>query len=292
MPLNSNLKAPAHSKDGQALPTASLRSRVGAMLAAGCLTLSLCPVVALAAPPDQNGAPQGGNPPAMQQGAPEGQAPEGQAPGGEAPEGQAPDGQQPPAGEMPDGQAPEGQAPDGQTPDGQAPDGQVPDGQQPPMGQPKDDALGDQVRQALTNDYGIEISLPDDAQKPGEDGEDSQQGKPEAAPELPEGAVNIQQVIDSVRDIFLKYGSAALSSQISDSDFASEVKDYAVSANEKRLADFASNAAASEGAAPSGSQPSNGQPSALPEDLSSVDSTLMKQAIALVMDAFGYTVNA
>ena len=306
-----------------ALSHNNLRMRAGAALAAGCLALSLCPALAFAAPTGQQDAAQG-NPPAMQQDggkdmqAPDGfdfgdktstdqQAPDGQAPSqGQAPDGQAPDGQAPSQGQAPDGQTPpQGQAPDGQAPDGQAPDGQqlpqgqAPDGQRPSVNAPgNDDALGNQVRQSLADEYGIETALPN-ADAGNQAGQGAPQGKPSEAPELPEGAVNVQQIIDSLRDVISKFGSSVLSEKLSDDSFATEVKDYAVSANDQRLADFAKQTAQpgadaqGEGQAPAGEQPSSGeQPPALDEQNTTVDSTVMNQIIAWLMEAFGFTASA
>ena len=266
--------------------------------------------------------------------APDGQAPEGQAPTGQAPEGQAPDGQAP-EGQAPDGQAPTGQAPEGQAPSGQAPTGQAPEGQAPagaPNGNgPRSDALDDAVRTTLTKDYGVEASTPADAaagQQQGAPGEapegtptgqapegtsegaptgQAPEGAPGAAPELPEGAVNVQQIIDSVRDIFRSYSVSDLeSADLTDESFAANLADYVLKAAEERLQMFASGekpsdmqppageaptGQASEGQAPTGEAPTGeaptGQsPAALGKDASEA---LIANLTAFVMGVFGYT---
>ena len=308
------------------------RRRAAAAFAAGCLALTLCPAAAFAAPSGPGGAPQGGMPPAMQQDAampsgqaPDGQAPDGQAPAGQAPDGQAPDGQAPegqPMEQAPDGQAPMGQAPDGQA-DGQASDGQ-PSGQAPddlngdwqsiPGDQPRSDALDDQIRQELTDSYGIQTERPAAVAKA--TGQNGQPGSPEDAPEIPEGETNVQQVIDAIRDVLRQYSSEDLASKLSDADFVAEVQAYAKSATASRLAAFASGqkpASASEAAgqapesqgdanaqAPSGrdGDPADGTAPANAPDtdgfdaaqaIQNVDSSLIGQIASLVMAAFGYT---
>ena len=252
-----------------------------------------------------------------------------QQPSGDAPAGQAPDGQMTPGQQAPSDELPSGQAPNGQTaPNGQAPLAQMPDQQNgetswqqvpgnPTGDQPRTDATDDQVRQALADSYGIETSMPngqagDAAATPGAPGE---------APDLPEGAVNVQQIIDAMRDVLRFFSGDDLASRIGDADFAAELQAYAKSATEQRLAAFASgdapamqnapantpadNAAvsANDSALPTGmpatpAAPANGEaapanaPAAPAEAAQSVSASVFDQILSIIMGAFGYTTAA
>ena len=245
----------------------------------------------------------------------------------ETPNGEAMGDQAPEAGQMPNGEAPDmSQAPNmdqasgmngapdmNQTPDmqnGQAPNGMAFDGQAPNGNQPRTDAMSEQVRQILSETYGItlptigENGQPDGANQPNGDFQPGNMGNPGEAPELPEGATNVQQVIDTARDILREYSATDLQDKIGDADFVAALQAYALSATEQRLAMFASNerptmenpsdlpsdqaAPATEGA-PSGEAPSAGAFN--PNDAESgdaIDGVLMSQIISLIMDVFGY----
>lgn len=300
-----------HTTD-QAISHRTMRSRFGTAFVAGCLALSMCPAIALAAPNEaggmQDGQGQMGNPPsAMQFDNQDGQQTpafggmpfDGQAPSGQAPSdmGQAPSGQQ---GNAPDmGQAPnngqQGNAPDmGQTPnDGQqqpgqassdeAMSGQNPFGMQGPsdMG-PRADATDNQVRQILAEKYGITMPAF------GENGA-FQPNDPADAPELPEGAINVQAVIDTARDILREYQGEDLSAKIGNADFVAALKAFALSSTAQRMEMFASN-----------ERPTMENPSDLPSDEApnsdkvgtmpskAVSNDLMSSIIDLITEVFGY----
>lgn len=300
--MNKVLNACHASSEAPKVSHRNLRARFGTAFVSGCLALSLCPAAALAMQPGQD-APQGdtgANPPAMQQFEADGfdgngfgngfggngfgglQAPEG--PQGEAPA----NGEQPPA--LPNGEAQQGEAPDGQAPEGpqgQEPDGHAPDMQQGPFGDmPRIDPVGDQVKQILVDQFGI--TLP--AMGEGVDG--FQPGAPSDAPEIPEGEVNVQQVIDSTRDILREYGTEDLSTKLADPEFAATLQEYAKAMTEQRLAMFASNDR------PSFDNPSDlpanpedatpeGAPAEAPVD-ANADAGILSQIVDLLMDAFGY----
>lgn len=296
----------AQHTNSQAISHRSLRSRFGTAFVAGCLALSVCPAVALAAPGDangmQNGPDQMGNPPAAMQfdGQNAQQGPafggmqlDGQAPNGQAPAdmGQIPDGQQgqaPDMGQAPDGQ--QGQAPDmGQMPGGdqqqtgQMPSGQAPFDMQGPSGmEPRTDAMDNQVRQILADKYGIATNAF------GGNGA-FQPGDPTDAPELPDGAANVQAVIDTARDILREYRDEDLASKIGDADFVAALKAYALSSTAQRMEMFANQA-----------RPTMENPADLPSDEAAapgqdgtapgatVSDDLMSAIIDLITDVFGY----
>ncbi len=322
--------------DEQTISHLNLRSRFGAAFLAGCLALSVCPTLAFAAT-SANGAEQGnvnGNPPAamqfdagtvndLQQGPQQGQAPSGftqgeapemgQAPegmpGGEAPDfSQAPEGA--PEGEAPDFQMQNGQAPNmqaGELPSGELPSGQAPDMQAPNGNEPRTDAMSEQVKQILAETYGITLPAFGESEPTG-DFQPGNMGAPDEAPELPDGIVNVQQVIDTARDILREYSATDLQDKIGDADFVAALKAYALSATEQRLAMFASNErptmeapsdlpsdqAAAPTDAPDGAAPGeavDGAPEGTPNGTApgdAVDGTLMSQIISLIMDVFGY----
>ena len=166
--------------------------------------------------------------------------------------------------------------------------GQAPtDGQQPPAfengprgGMAGDDVFAGEIRDILMDGYGV--TAPSDADAPaapssGEEGAmpqggpagnpgDFAQGAPMVgeAPELPEGAVNVQAVIDSARDAVQEYGADTLkSADFTDGDFLSGLIDYVKTATEQREAAFA------EGAAPSFGAPANNGEAPSDEALSS-----------------------
>ena len=292
-----------HTTD-QAISHRTMRSRFGAAFVAGCLALSMCPAIALAAPGEaggmQDGQGQIGNPPSAmqfdnqdgQQGSAFGsmpfgdQAPSGQAlfDMGQAPSdmGQAPSDQQ---GNTPDmGQAPNnGQQQPGQAPSDEAMSGQDPFGMQGPsdMG-PRADATDNQVRQILTEKYGITMPAF------GENGT-FQPGDPADAPELPEGAINVQAVIDTARDILREYQEEDLSAKIGDADFVAALKAFALSSTAQRMEMFANN-----------ERPTMENPSDLPNDEApasdkagtmhgkAVSDDLMSSIIDLIAEVFGY----
>lgn len=284
----------------------NLRSRVGTAFVASCLALSVCPAIAFAAPGTQ-GAPQdgamNGNPPAAMQfdgengGMPlQGESPDGQpghdsempgAPSGNMQQGQMPD--------MPDNQ---GQAPDNQaeTPSNMPQNQLSPNGQpdQRPSGnQPQPDGFDQQVRQILSETFGV--ALPDF----GNGSEPSfKPGDPADAPELPEGAVNVQQVIDTMRDVLHEYNGEDLAAKIGDEDFTAALKAFAISATEQRLAMFANNERPNmenpsdlpspEAAAPADFDAVGSNASAAAAPDTAIDNSLMSTIIGLIMDAFGY----
>ena len=290
----------------------TLRSRATAAIASGCLALAIFPGVAMAAPADGQGPQQNGNPPAMQTGfsdesfgmmagggqmldgqMPGGEAPDGQMPGGQAPDGQAPSGQMPsggaPSGQMPGDQAPEAQAPEGQMPDGQAPEGQSSNGQ-PLAGSQRDDPMDDQVRQALSDGYGIETNAPFG-------GQSGQPGDPADAPEIPEGQANVQQIIDSMRDVFRAFGVDKLeSADLTDEEFANQLASFVTKSNEERMQMFASGQRPSdmpqEIEAPDGAtqpeQTADGH-SAAPASGQAASDELIQNLVSFVMGVFGYT---
>ena len=285
-----------HTTD-QTISHRTMRSRFGTAFVAGCLALSMCPAIALAAPGEaggmQDGQSQMGNPPsAMQFDNQDGQqAPafdgmpfDGQAPSGQAPSdmGQAPSDQQGNAPNM--GQAPNnGQQQPGQVPSSEAMSGQNPFGMQSPsdMG-PRADATDNQVRQILAEKYGITMPAF------GENGT-FQPGDPADAPELPEGAINVQAVIDTARDILREYQGEDLSAKIDDADFVAALKAFALSSTAQRMEMFANN-----------ERPTMENPSDLPSDEApasdkvgttpnkAVSNDLMSSIIDLITDVFGY----
>ena len=276
----------------------NLRSRAAAGIVAGCLALSVCPAIALAAPPEQD-APQGVEV-TMQQpmdgqvedfgnGRPsdEGFSNQGDSFWGEGPAQGGPSGDftndQGFNGEMPDeqpsfeqdeafGMPPENNSgePAGNQPGEQwgetafshdqqagAPqNGQPMQNQQPggPMGgqpgtmmaptsgnMPMDNPMDLQISQFIKEKFGIDLedgmgnATSDNAQKPGEQSTNGQ------VPELPEGSVNVQQIIDSVHDLMLKYDIQMLEdADLDDSEFMNELSEYITKANEERLQQFAS----------------------------------------------------
>ena len=229
----------------------SFRSRALAAATSGCLALSMCPALAMAAQPEQGG-PQQGEPPAAMQQAPEGwqageaasfgEAPDGQPGQGQAPQGQAPDGQAP-QGQMPQGQPASEQDPQGQMSDGQAPlgDMQKPaaDSQMPENGMPgnRNDAVDQKVQQILSEQFGVKLSL----DKIAKDGNDKPIDADKAAIELPEGEINVQQVIDSIRDLLRTYTVDELeSADFTDASFTEKLTESVSKSNEERLARFAS----------------------------------------------------
>ena len=280
-----------HTTD-QTISHRTMRSRFGTAFVAGCLALSMCPAIALAAPGEaggmQDGQSQMGNPPsAMQFDNQDGQ----QAPafGGMQLDEQAPNGQAPAdMGQIPDDQ--QGQAPDmGQMPGGdqqqtgQMPSGQAPFDMQGPSGmEPRTDAMDNQVRQILADKYGIATNAF------GGNGA-FQPGDPADAPELPEGAVNVQAVIDTARDILREYRDEDLASKIGDADFVAALKAYALSSTAQRMEMFANQA-----------RPTMENPSDLPSDEApasdkvgttpnkAVSNDLMSSIIDLITDVFGY----
>ncbi|MBQ9021289.1 MAG: hypothetical protein IJ113_04675 [Eggerthellaceae bacterium] len=208
-----------HIKAGSevTLPQHSLRTRIGAAAAAGCLALALVPAVALAEPAGAAPQDNGGQAPAAQQGIPQDQGGMG-APGGFAPDGFAPgapsgsfDSQNtdsmPPSmpsesgengntlGNMPQPPA----APDGQAPDGQAPAtfGDDTSGQLPPSA-PTDNNMAMQNREL--DERIINAIEDEDIRARALAGNPDTENK---RPPIPEGEVNVQQLIDSIRNSYL-----------------------------------------------------------------------------------------
>ena len=261
----------------------TLKARAAAALTAGCLAVSLCPAAAAFATPGNSAdAAPGGNPPAMQQTFDNNQ---------QAPSGQPGAGNQMPGG---DEQAPGGQAPSGNQ---QAPGGQG--GQGGPGGQPANDGVDDQVRTILSEDYDVNAQLPDQSGQPGQPGDNAGQppagnaGAPTEAPELPEGAVNVQAVIDSVRDVVGHYGSDALeAADFSNEDFAAEMKAFVKSSFGQRMEMFANGKpgdAASQPSTGDSAQPADGQtPPAAPSG-NQMSSSIVSSIISLVYSALGYS---
>ena len=315
---------PKHAKNRVDMPPrSSLKSRTTAAITAGCLAFALCPGIALAAPGDTQDMQGSANMPAMQQafdrgaglpGAPDGQAPSGQAPSGQAQDGQAPSGQAPDS--APDGQAPSGQAPDGQAPvgpasegapsgdsDSRAPEGQAPDGNRGGIDRAgnalRTDAVDNQVRQVLSDSYGVEMPAN------GPDGAAFESGKPSEAPELPEGAINVQKVIDSVRDLLRGFGVDVLEkADLTDEEYAAQLKTNVENATEERMQMFANGEkpsalpeAPQQGEAPDGNAPAKGeapdgnapgQPSKAAQ-MQQASETLLNNLVSFVMGVFGYT---
>lgn len=132
--------------------------------------------------------------------------------------------------------------------------------------------------------------------------------------------VNVQQMIDTLRDIFHGYSTEDLTTNISDSDFIAKLKEFALTANKQRMAMFAKGkpgdaATEASGAnsgepsansnsvdsgeppansnnANSGKPPANGGAANEPAGTSSFESadvTLVTQLASIVADVFGYT---
>lgn len=319
----------------QEAPHKNLRRRMGVAFVSGCLALSMCPALAMAQPGGADGAfnpsdqpmeqtEQMGQPPA----APEGdvQMPQGDFDGSSAQQPPAMDGSQSAnqapqapgqtstdnANGMPQqpGQAPEGDGNQGQQPneapadnggqpnqqpgqDNQAPQGQP--GDQAPQGQPgqpRTDELDAKVLGILES-YGIELpSAPNaDQQANG----DQAPGNPGEAPELPEGAVNVQQVIDTMRDILHEYSVNDLETNMSDETFVTTLKAYAQTATAQRLAMFASqerpNMETPSDLPAEGDQAPEGAPEGTPEASApgeGASDALLSQICSLIMDVFGY----
>ena len=106
---------------------------------------------------------------------------------------------------------------------------------------PMDNPMDLQISQFIKEKFGIDLEdgmrneASDNAQKPGEQSTDGQ------VPELPEGSVNVQQIIDSVHDLMLKYDIQTLEdADLDDSEFMNELSEYITKANEERLQQFAS----------------------------------------------------
>lgn len=170
-------------------------------------------------------------------------------------------------------------------PQGQMPNGQP--GQAPENNQLRNDDFDKQVRDILSDKYGIGLPSPEGQEG---NGAASQIGDPANAPELPEGAVNVQQVIDTSRDVLDKYRGEDLSAKLNDAEFAAALKAFALSSNEQRLAMFASS-----------ERPNMENPSDLPspdaQDQAGntgeapaklVDGTILQSVMNLVMETFGY----
>ena len=250
-----------------------LRSRAAATIVAGCLAVSMCPAAAFALPSDTG--MQGGGTPAMEQPYQGGSQQDFNQQGGMSQDApgmpsqfnqQGDQGQAGPQGQMegsapegaPDGQAPDGQMPNGQAPDGQLPSGQpggagenaaMPDGAQVP-GAPADDAAASQVRDYLMEKFGIAASADMGAEGALPGGQ--QMGQPGEAPEIPEGEVNVQAIIDTVRDVMRQYGADALqSADFTDETWKTELASFIQKATVERLEMFQRGLAPSGEVAPS-----------------------------------------
>lgn len=217
----------------------TLRARATAALATGCLALSLSPAVALAAPGDQagqDGPQQGGNPPAAQQQALQGDwQPQGDQVNQGASQQPPSDGQQPAAGQQPA------------------------DGAQAEGGPQGGSAVDDQVRQILSGQYGINATLPEGmaAGGPGAQPASGQQtASAIGVPEIPEGEVNVQAVIDTVRDVLRQHGEATFeAADYSDESFLATLAEYVQAAVGQRETLFASGAFPADAPAQQGAAP-------------------------------------
>ena len=229
----------ANSTSAEAVNHLNLRSRFTSALVAGTLALTLCPAAAFAAQPGQGAPDQGSSAPAMQQqlsndfGAPQ----QGGSDGSMFQQGNAD------FGSFEQGSAPDMQQGGSNMPDAQQNNGGMPGMQQGgDQRQPMSDALSDQIRQILADAYGI--ALPDFLQA-GENGQAPSEGagmpgNPGEAPELPEGSVNVQAVIDSVRDVFREYSVADLeAADFTNDEFKAELEEYVKAATQERLEMFA-----------------------------------------------------
>lgn len=318
----------------------NLRRRFGSAFVAGCLALTVCPALAFAAPAgqgDQANMPGdlNGNPPAAMQVEQGGQ---GAAPDNAS--GNAPFGMQfgdggmnaPQQGEAPANEFQQDQAFGGAPQQGQAPDG----AEMPQQGwetgtAPRTDEVDDQIRSILGDQYGVDAAgpmgelpngqLPNGIMPEGQSPDDANMsgmtGMPGEAPELPDGAVNVQQVIDTARDILREYSATDLNAKIADADFVAALQQFAKSATEQRVAMFAGNerpnmeapsdlpapvdgeavaagapngepTAAGAAGAPNGEASASGASSAAAAPGENVDDTVMHSIIALIMDVFGY----
>jgi len=223
-----------------------------------------------------------------------------------------------------DGVAPEG----GQVPsDGQQPaDGQQQPGdwqmparddqnqpagaQGPREGQPAGDSAADaQVRDILADKYGVSTQMPEkgDAVE-GADGTDGgmQRGKDQFLrvddiPAVPEGEANVQQVIDTTRDIVREYGADALGkADFSDESFTTELADFANKSVDQRSEMFSSDAKPSDMTSPAdeakpgattdanGAANESGQSASAKPSSENVSSSILDQIIEFLAGLFGF----
>lgn len=184
--MNTKIAKAQHAA-GKA-PCESLQRRVGAAFVSGCLALSMCPALAFAQPDGtdaQQGAPNG-NPPATQSGEPQRgpqNGPQGQM-GGDL-DSQIRDILGPYTSSQGNGQPPE------------APSGDA--SQQPPEA-----PNGDSSQQQPEAPNGANASNPpaENGQQPGEP--PSGNIEDNGAPAIPDGEVNVQQIIDAIRAMLQK----------------------------------------------------------------------------------------
>lgn len=303
-------------------PHKNLRKRVGTAFVSGCLALSLFPALALAQPGDSDDSfnvgdqpmgqmEQAGQPSAMPEGdmqMPQGDfgsfgdlggfdmqqpptAPEDQTPG-QGQDGNANSMSQQPGREGSQSQQaqPPADGNDWQSDQQPSQDGQMGQRTNQPgqPGQARTDALDAKVKSILES-HGVTLpATPGDAQQPGDQKAFAATGE---APELPEGEVNVQQVIDTMRDILREYSISDLEANISDENFVSTLKAYAQTATAQRLAMFESSMRPSmeepcdlpsEGERPSETAPANDAPGENAGD------SLLSQICEIIMDVFGY----
>lgn len=213
------------------------------------------------------------------------------------------------------GQAPdangEGQQPDAGLPES-APSGEFGQMSDAPFDlggfQMRSDAIDGQIRQLLADAFGISAFMQDQApedvgmqgQAPegvnsdefGGSGDMRMPGNKEEAPEIPEGEVNVQQVIDAARDILREYGSEDLEARLADPEFASTLQSYAKVTTEQRLADFANNVRPTmENPADLPAPEGDGDEPSLPleeEAEAQAGDSVLSQIVKLVLDVFGY----
>ena len=271
----------------------NLGRNAASAIISGCLALSLCPAIAFAAP--------GGEPPAMMQdsGYQDGSFNQGMPPaqsqnGGPSQSIGSPSDQN--GGGQPTGQgngAPQGQAPDMQQPANGTPDGQQP-AQQPdsvgaPAGQPggngmqggRNDQVSDQVRSTLSESYGVSTAQPAQDQAPNG-------SKPsEEPPTLLDGEINVQQIIDSVRDMMRHYGLDALqSADFSDSQFNADATEYVTQANATRFTQDQNQQAPADLQDDTTPIEKPDEGDAAPTD-TAADKSLIDKLVAFVMGIFG-----
>lgn len=248
--MNRKINAAKHvtASYEQAPDHRSLRSRAGSAVVAGCLALSMCPAIALAAQPAQDAFQQSGQPAMAQQG------PEMQQQGG------TPDQQMGIPMEMNQDQATAGDAvePAGVEQGGTFQPADMEQGSAPQFadmeqggmsgqfpGMQQSSEMDNQIRQLIMEEYGFggQADAPQDGTAQGEGfGQMPEMafGNPEEAPEIPDGEPNIQAIIDSTRDIMLKYKDADLDSlDFSDEAFRAELESFVKESTAQRLEMFA-----------------------------------------------------
>ena len=253
--------------------------------------------------PNDNGSPNGGSLPAgnrphFEEGQSESSNPPGQPAEGQWADAgsQAPaDNAQPPRDDA--SQNGEPQAPEGEN------EGQ-PDYRDRPMERPEGSSdMDDQVREILAENYGMTANPPapegmadpvgagDNANAEGDAGAaaGNRRQPPELsgnAPEIPEGEPNVQEIIDTTRDIVREYGADALAeADFDDQAFLTKLAEYANSAIEQRMEMFKKGIAPhsnAESAPAEDAQPISGAPSN-----ETASATVLEKVVSFLASLFG-----